>query len=104
MVNKNNLSKIGIGTWGIGGFAEIDPNNDDEKQVKAIKYMIDNGFNFVEANLWYSQGKSVELLSEALKQSSKKRDNIFICQAVYIKNGDFKTAERERGLISFKNF
>jgi len=96
MVNKKDLSKIGIGTWGIGGFADINPDNNDEKQIEALKYMLDSGFNFVEVNLWYSKGKSVELLAEALRRSNKKREDIFICQAVYIKNGDFETAKRER--------
>jgi aryl-alcohol dehydrogenase-like predicted oxidoreductase len=96
MLNINQLSKLGIGTWGIGGFAEINLSNDDEKQISALVHMLNNGLNFVEANMWYSQGKSVDLLSKALKKSNKKREDIFICQAVYIKNGDFETAERER--------
>ena len=96
MVNKKDLSKIGIGTWGIGGFAEKNPQNDDEKQIKSLAYMLNNGLNFVEANMWYSQGKSAELLATALKNSNKKREDIFICQAVYIKDGNFENAERER--------
>lgn len=95
MVDPKKLSKIGIGTWGIGGFADINPDNNDERQIESLKYMLDSGFNFVEANHWYSKGKSVELLAEALRRSSKSREDVFICQAVYIKNGDFETAERE---------
>lgn len=96
MVNIKDLSKIGIGTWGIGGFAERNPQNDDKKQIEALIYMLNKGLNFVEANLWYSQGKAVELLATALRNSNVKREDLFICQAVYIKNGDFETAERER--------
>lgn len=95
MVNKKDLSKIGIGTWGIGGFAEKNPENNDQEQIESLVYMLNKGINFVEANLWYSQGRSVELLAEALKNSNKKREDIFICQAVYIKNGNFDSAERE---------
>lgn len=95
MLNIKNILKIGIGTWGIGGFAERNPQNDDKKQIDALIHMLNSGLNFVEANLWYSQGKSVELLATALRNSNVKRENIFICQAVYIKNGDFETAERE---------
>lgn len=54
MLDPKNIFPIGIGTWGIGGFAEKNLQNDDEKQIKALTYMINSGFNFVEANLWYS--------------------------------------------------
>ena len=33
MLDPKNIFPIGIGTWGIGGFAEKNPQNDDEKQV-----------------------------------------------------------------------
>lgn len=95
MVNKKDLFPIGIGTWGVGGFAERNTNNNDEKQINAISHMFNSGMNFCEANLWYSQGLSAELLQKGLKHSNKKREDVFICQAVYIKNGGFKIAERE---------
>lgn len=91
MISPQQLSKIGIGTWGIGGFAERDTSVDEGKQVDALAYMISKGMNFVEANMWYSQGYSVEILAKALKKSGKKREDLFICQAIYIK--DNKTLE-----------
>lgn len=36
MLNKNQLSKIGIGTWGIGGLMEADPKNDESKRVNSL--------------------------------------------------------------------
>jgi predicted aldo/keto reductase-like oxidoreductase len=47
--------------------------------------MLDRGMNFAEANMWYSDGYSVEILAKALKKSSKKRSDLFICQAIYLK-------------------
>ncbi len=91
MISPQQISKIGIGTWGIGGFAEKDNSIDEGKQVDALAYMISKGMNFVEANIWYSQGYSVEILAKALKRSGKKREDLFICQAIYIK--DNKTLE-----------
>ena len=84
MINKKDIFPIGIGTWGIGGFMEKDTNVDFAKQEKALTYMFDKGLNLVETNMWYSQGASVDILSKAFKNSSKKRDDIFICQAVYL--------------------
>ena len=95
MLNKTDLFPIGIGTWGIGGFVERDSSIDEENQVKAMQYMIDSGMNFVEANLWYSEGYSIEILQKALNKSDRERKDLFICQAVYMKNGGLETVEDE---------
>lgn len=83
MINKKDFSKFGIGTWGIGGFAERDPKNDDKKQIEALAYMFSKGINFVEINYWSAEGHGVELVSKALKESGVKREKIFISQAIY---------------------
>lgn len=83
MINKQNLSKIGIGTWGIGGFAERNPNNDDKKQVEALIYMLQNGLNYIEINYWTAQGHSFELVKQAIDQSGVKRGDIFLSQSIY---------------------
>ncbi len=83
MILKKDLSKIGIGTWGIGGFAEKNPENDDQKQIDALVYVFQNGLNYLDLNLWYAQGYSVELVREAFKSSGVKRDDLFITQKFY---------------------
>lgn len=99
MIGKKDLFPIGIGTWGVGGFAEKDPKADLVKQQKTLTYMFDKGMNFVEANMWYSQGVAVEVLSKALKESTKKRDDIFICQAVYLKTNKLQDTENEVDMV-----
>jgi diketogulonate reductase-like aldo/keto reductase len=100
MVNKDDLSKIGIGTWGIGGFAERDPKNDDRKQIEALKYTFNNGVNLIEATYWYAEGKAVELIKLALDESSKKRDQIFITSTIYpYRNPTLKEAEKEMEIL-----
>lgn len=83
MINKQTLSKIGIGGWGIGGFVEKDPDNNDSQQIDALAYQFDKGLNFVEVNFWNSEGHSVELIKQGLAKSSRSRDDIFIEQAIY---------------------
>lgn len=95
MINKKDLFPIGIGTWGVGGFAEKDTKADLIKQQKTLTYMFDKGMNFVEANMWYSQGVAVDILSKAFRESTKKRDGIFICQAVYLKTNKLEDTESE---------
>lgn len=95
MIDKKDLFPIGIGTWGIGGFATKDPQVDLLKQQKTLTYMLNKGMNFVEANMWYAQGVAVDVLSKAFKNSQKKRDDIFICQAVYLKTNKLQDTENE---------
>jgi len=77
------LFPIGIGTWGIGGYAERDPKNNDKEQIDALIYMFRKGLNIAEVNLWNSEGKSVELVVKAFKESEVKRTDFFLHQAIY---------------------
>lgn len=96
MLQPQDIFKIGIGTWGIGGFMERDNSIDEGKQVDALAYMFGKGMNFAEANMWYSQGYSVEILAKALKKSGKKREDIFICEAIYLKDDkDLNASKKE---------
>jgi diketogulonate reductase-like aldo/keto reductase len=96
MINKENLSKISIGAWGIGGFAKKDPQNNDEKQIKALTYSFNKGMNLAEVNFWNAEGYSVKLLKKALDRSKFKRENIFLVQAIYSYNNDsLKDIEKE---------
>jgi len=83
MINKKTLSKLGIGAWGVGGFAEKDPDNNDERQIKAIAYSLEKGMNWIEVNFWNSEGYSVELIKKAIKQAGISRKDYFIVQVIY---------------------
>jgi len=83
MLNTKNLSKIGIGAWGLGGFAEVNPQNDDNRQINAIVHSLQSGMNFVEINFWNSKGKSVELLSGAIKLLKVPRGKLFYSLVIY---------------------
>ena len=83
MIERNDLSKIGIGTWGIGGFVNRDPNNDDKKQLAALRFMFENGLNFLEVGMWPANGHSIFLISQAFKQSNLQRENVFLTQTIY---------------------
>jgi diketogulonate reductase-like aldo/keto reductase len=96
MITKKDLSKIGIGTWGVGGFAEKNPSNDDKKQITAMVHMLQHGMNYIEINIWTSQGHSMELASEAVKQSKVSRENLFLSQAIYFYTApDLESSKKE---------
>lgn len=83
MLDPKDIFPIGIGTWGLGGFSERNPDNDDRKQIAAVAHMFDKGMNYVEVNLWAAEGHSARIAAAGLQASSQSRDSIFISQAVY---------------------
>lgn len=82
MIDVKNLSKIGIGTWGVGGFAEKDSEN-DERQINALAYQFNKGINFIEVNNWYAEGHSMEVVKKAIDKSSVSREDLFLVYSIY---------------------
>lgn len=100
-IKDREIFPIGIGTWGIGGFATRNPKNDDKKQIEALVYMLQKGMNFIETDLWRAEGKCVELVSKAFKESKIPRNKIFITQMIStISATTIKEASNE--IIRFK--
>ncbi len=85
MVDIQKISKIGIGTWGVGGFMEPDNSIDIQRQTDAMAHMFSEGVNLVEINMLYSAGKSVEILGNAIKLSGVPRKDIFVCASIHTK-------------------
>lgn len=78
LLKGKKIFPIGIGTWGIGGFAQKNPNNPDERQIEALIYALQKGLNYIEVSMWASEGHCAYLVSEAIKKSGIKREDIFI--------------------------
>lgn len=83
MVNRSKLSKIGIGTWGIGGFATKNSDNNDFDQIEALSTAIQKGLNYIEISMWAAEGYCAYILSEAIKDSRVNRENLFITYVGY---------------------
>lgn len=74
------ITKIGLGTWLLGGDVKANINNDDERDVNAIIYALSNGINHIDTSESYSGGKSEELIGRAIKNF--KREKLFIATKV----------------------
>ena len=74
------ITKIGLGTWLLGGDVKENSNNDDEKDINAIIYAIKNGINHIDTSESYSGGKSEKLIGKAIKNFD--RGKIFIATKV----------------------
>lgn len=79
-LNDVDITKIGLGTWLIGGDVKENPDNDDERDINAIIYAIKNGINHIDTSESYSGGKSEKLIGEAIKKFD--RDKLFIATKV----------------------
>ena len=81
------ISKIGIGSYGIGGRGHRDMSitekKNDERYIDALIYTLNKKINFTEISLGYGHGKALSLFKEALDKSSVKREDIFITHSFY---------------------
>ncbi|MGC8533733.1 MAG: aldo/keto reductase [Candidatus Parvarchaeum sp.] len=67
---KNKLSVLGVGTWEL--------SNNKEENVKAIRYAIDNGVNFIDTAEMYN---TEDVVGEAIK--GYEREKLFIASKVW---------------------
>lgn len=65
------VSELGFGAWAIGG-ASYGPT-DDRESLRALEYAFDQGLNFFDTADTYGHGHSEELIGQAFKASSKRR-------------------------------
>jgi diketogulonate reductase-like aldo/keto reductase/sugar-specific transcriptional regulator TrmB len=75
-INKKRFSKLGIGSWGIGGYAKRNPYNDDNQDIQQLIHSISLGENYIDTSLSYAEGYSVDLISKAIKNIP--RESLFI--------------------------
>ncbi len=75
-----DITKIGLGTWLMGGDVKPNDGYDDEKNINAIIYALKNGINHIDTSESYSGGKSEELVGRAIEKFD--RNKIFIATKV----------------------
>lgn len=78
--NGFSLPVVGMGTWPMGGYREHNINNNDERDIKAILFAIDNGVTLIDTAELYAHGYSETLLGKAIK--GRNRKNLIICSKV----------------------
>ncbi len=65
--NGFELPLFGFGTWGMGGRDTLDPGNDDNADIEAIKTAIESGIIHIDTAEFYSEGHAEELVGQAIK-------------------------------------
>lgn len=75
------ISEVGYGAWGISGAQWIGAT--DDASMKALHAAIDGGLNFIDTALAYGEGKSEQLVGQAVQESSRK---VYVATKVPPKN------------------
>jgi aryl-alcohol dehydrogenase-like predicted oxidoreductase len=83
-------SRIGLGTWAIGGW--MWGGTDEKESIRTIHAALDQGINLIDTAPIYGQGRSEEIVGEALRQYGR-RDSIVLATKVGI---DWTTGTIER--------
>ena len=91
-IPRTNLvsSRAALGTWAIGGW--MWGGTDDEVSIRTIHAALDQGINLIDTAPIYGQGRSEEIVGEALRQHGR-REGVILATKVGI---DWTTGRIER--------
>jgi diketogulonate reductase-like aldo/keto reductase len=80
-IHNVTLPKIGFGAWSIGGDSSPDPSL-DSKSLSALRAALEVGYTHFDTAEAYADGHSEELIGQAVRESGKARDGLFITTKV----------------------
>lgn len=70
-----SVSRIGLGTWAMGGGEAWGGETDDKKALETIDYAVEHGINLIDTAYVYGKGHSEELVGQAI---AKYRDKVVL--------------------------
>lgn len=71
---------FGLGTWEMGGRKEHNPDNDDERDIRAIQKAIELGITHIDTAENYAEGYAEKLVGRAIE--AKDRSELFLVSKV----------------------
>jgi aryl-alcohol dehydrogenase-like predicted oxidoreductase len=82
-INGTDLvsSRIALGTWAIGGW--MWGGTDEKESIRTIHAALDQGVNLIDTAPIYGNGRSEEIVGEALRQYGR-RDSVLVASKVGI--------------------
>jgi len=93
---SQTVSRIGLGTWAIGGW--MWGGTDDQESVNTIRAAVDSGINLIDTAPAYGFGRSEEIVGRAIAES-QLRSRVVITTKVGLEWKDrrvFRNASRGR--------
>lgn len=80
-VHGLSIPKIGFGTWRLGGDSYADPKQ-DPVSLAALRTALEVGYTHFDTAEGYAAGHAEELIGRAVRESKKKREDLFITTKV----------------------
>jgi diketogulonate reductase-like aldo/keto reductase len=80
-LNGISLSKIGFGAWRIGGNSSANRSL-DEKSLTALRTALEIGYTHFDTAEMYADGRSEQLIGQAIREFGAKREELFITTKV----------------------
>ncbi|QEA52585.1 aldo/keto reductase [Loigolactobacillus coryniformis] len=96
-----DVSRIGLGTWAIGGGPAFQDSDDKSKSIATIQQALNYGINFIDTAPAYNFGNSETIVGEALKNNREKYTIITKCGITWERKGAFFNKVGDRSL--YKN-
>lgn len=90
-IHDVTIPKIGFGTWKIGGGSYADPKLDSHS-LAALRSALESGYTHFDTAEYYAGGHCEELVGRAIRESGKKREEIFITTKVSPEHLSYKDA------------
>ena len=90
-IGDDEVTSIGMGTWGIGGYESPDYSRDKEN-VEVLRYGLELGINLIDTAEFYGAGHSEELVGKAIEGFD--REEIFIISKVWPSNFGYGKAKK----------
>ena len=86
-MSKAEITKIGYGTWGVGGFDVPDHSRSMDSWSAALSHFIDKGGRHIDTAPVYAQGFSEQIIGNVLsKLTTVSRKEIFLSSKVAADN------------------
>lgn len=92
-IRNVTLPKIGFGTWKIGGESSADRKR-DAHSLAALRSALEIGYTHFDTAEMYAGGHAEELLGQAIRESTIKREALFITSKVLPSNLKYEQALR----------
>jgi aryl-alcohol dehydrogenase-like predicted oxidoreductase len=92
-LNGSKVSRIGLGTWAIGGLEWGNVSDDDG--VATCLSIFDHGINLIDTAPIYGHGRAEEIVGKALRQHGKREDFYIATKAGLEWNDDGVVANSE---------
>jgi methylglyoxal reductase len=96
-----DVSRIGLGTWAIGGGPAFGNADNKAASIKTIQHAVDLGINLIDTAPAYNFGNSEKIVGEAMDGHRKDYVLITKCGITWERNGSFFNKVGERSL--YKN-